>query len=245
VIRSPSADHLPSATVIVEEVYKVASDRAGDQVIVAGVSFGAPLGSFFAISGPSGSGKSILLNIVTGLDRPTSGRVTVAGRLTTTMSEYELARWRRQSIGVVSQFFHLLPALTAQENVLLALELGKIVPRADRHERALECLRLVDMDRRAARLPRELSRGEQQRVAIARALANDPPILVADEPTGNLDSRAGSDVMTLLRELTDPGKTVLYATHDPDNASLATDHIDLRDGRVVDRSYGALPGLYV
>jgi ABC-type lipoprotein export system ATPase subunit len=245
VIDSPADEYVANAALILEDVCKIWAPGRATKVYLDGVSFAAPSGSFFAVSGPSGSGKSTLLSIVVGLDRPTAGRVIVGGRLTTDMSDYQLVRWRRQGLGIIFRSSRLFPSLTAQENVILALELGRAVPPARRRERALECLRLLDMEHRATCLPHALTSGEQQRVAIARALANDPPVIVADEPAGDLDSRDGSDVMTRLQELTLLDKTVVYATHDHEMAALASEYVELRDGRVAGRSYGAVAGLYV
>jgi putative ABC transport system ATP-binding protein len=149
------------------------------------------------------------------------------------MSENQLARWRGRNVGIVFQFFQLLPTLTARENVDLALELAGTIPRRQRRERSLASLAEVGMADYAGRLPSQLSGGQQQRVAIARALANDPPVLVADEPTGNLDSRTAHDVFDLLEGLTARGKSVLYVTHDPELAARATSRVDLLDGRVI------------
>jgi putative ABC transport system ATP-binding protein len=201
--------------------------------IVSDVSFEVPTGALFAITGPSGSGKTTLLNLLAGIDRPTEGRLWFAGISIVGETENALARWRARNVGIVFQFFHLIPTLTAAENVLLALELGRQVPRRNWRERVNACLSAVGMQTYAHRLPSELSGGEQQRVAIARALANDPPLIVADEPTGNLDSTNSEIVFSLLRALTDRDKTVVYVTHDQDLARRATAMIDLLDGRVV------------
>jgi putative ABC transport system ATP-binding protein len=197
------------------------------------VSFEVPAGALFAITGPSGSGKTTVLNLLAGIDRPTEGRLWFAGESIVGETENALARWRARNVGIVFQFFHLLPTLTAAENVLLALELGRQLPRRNWKDRVATCLGAVGMCNYAHRLPGELSGGEQQRVAIARALANDPPLIVADEPTGNLDSKNSEIVFSLLRDLTDRDKTVVYVTHDADLARRATDAIDLLDGRVV------------
>ncbi len=222
-----------------ENVTKVIVNKSNETTILDSVSFTVPNGSLFAINGPSGSGKSTLLNMLTGIDRPTSGRIVFGGEEIRKMSENKLAQWRGKHVGIVFQFFQLLPTLTAQENVLLALELGGLLPRRQWSARAKECLEMVDLASYAKRLPSELSGGQQQRVAIARALANDPPVLVADEPTGNLDSKTALQVFGLLEELTRRGKTVIYVTHDRDLAARATERVDLLDGRVVSRS-GAL-----
>jgi putative ABC transport system ATP-binding protein len=181
---------------------------------------------------------------VAGIERPAAGRVTVAGRGIVSMTDSQRARWRAGSVGVVFQFIQLVPELTIRENVLVALQLGRIVPRERRNDRAMECLRILGMDHLAGTRADNLPRGLQQMAAIARALANDPPVILADEPTGNLTSRSGHDVCERLKDLTALGKTVLYATHDRDFGSEASDHIELLDGRVASRSYGAVPGLY-
>ncbi len=221
----------------VEDVSKTIASKAGEVVILSHLSFTIPTGSLFAVNGPSGSGKSTLLNLLTGIDRPTSGRIVFAGKELNTLSENQLATWRGKHVGIVFQFFQLLPTLTAEENIVLALELGGMVPRRQWRERAMKCLDQVGMADYARRLPSELSGGQQQRVAIARALANDPPVLVADEPTGNLDSKTALEVFELLKRLVEHGKTVIYVTHDRDLAALATDRIDLLDGRIIQHSY--------
>jgi putative ABC transport system ATP-binding protein len=217
----------------VEHLSRVFVTRAQRLTVLDDISFAVPERSLFAINGPSGSGKSTLLNMLTGIDRPTSGRIAFAGRELRRMGENRLARWRGRHVGVVFQFFQLLPTLTAQENVLLALELGGVIPRRQRRARAAQCLELVGLADYARRLPSELSGGQQQRVAIARALANDPPVLVADEPTGNLDSKTAAQVFGLLEELVQRSKTVVYVTHDPRLAARASDRIALLDGRIV------------
>jgi putative ABC transport system ATP-binding protein len=217
----------------VEHVSKEIASKVNRVTILSDVSFEIPRGSLFAINGPSGSGKSTLLNILTGIDRPTTGRVLFAGNALQKLSENRLAKWRGKQVGIVFQFFQLLPTLTARENVLLALELGKALPRRQWQARANECLKLVGMEDFGGRLPSELSGGQQQRVAIARALANDPPILVADEPTGNLDSKTSVQIFDLLASLAQSGKTVIYVTHDPALAERATERLELLDGRVV------------
>ena len=223
----------------VERVSKTIVNKSNIITILDSISFSIPRGSLFAINGPSGSGKSTLLNMLTGIDRPSSGRIFFDGEEIRKMSENKLAKWRGQHVGIVFQFFQLLPTLTAQENVLMALELGGMLPRARWRERAMECLDLVELTGYAKRLPNELSGGQQQRVAIARALANDPAALIADEPTGNLDSKTALQVFGLLEDLTRLGKTVIYVTHDRDLAARATERVALLDGRVVSAS-GAL-----
>src|SRR5215472_14572307 len=233
-----SVEHVRRTDVLVEaeSITKIIGSNGTSTTILDSVTFRVEYRSLFAINGPSGSGKSTLLNILTGIDRPTSGRVVFAGHEIPEMSENQLARWRGRNVGIVFQFFQLLPTLTARENVELALELSGAFPRGQRRERALASLAEVGMADYADRLPSQLSGGQQQRVAIARALANDPPVLVADEPTGNLDSKTAHQVFDLLEQLTEQGKSVLYVTHDPELATRATSRINLLDGRVVGRT---------
>ncbi len=188
-------------------------------------------GEAVAIVGPSGSGKSTLLNLIAGIDRPTAGRIVVGGADLTAMDEERLTRWRGAHVGVVFQFFQLMPTLSALENVALALEFrgGGAGRRRDRALALLERVGLADL---ADHLPAELSGGEQQRVALARALANDPPLLLADEPTGNLDSATGERVMGLLAEFTAGGRTLVFVTHDPALAARAGRVIRVRDGAI-------------
>jgi putative ABC transport system ATP-binding protein len=219
----------------IDHVSRVLETHGRKVHILDDVTCAIPAQSLFSIIGPSGSGKSTLLNMLTGIDRPTSGQVVFAGKPLHAMSEDKLASWRGKHVGIVFQFFQLLPTLTALENVLLALELGgrRRLPRRAWRKRALTCLEMARVQHLAARLPGELSGGEQQRVAIARALANDPPVIVADEPTGNLDSRTAHQVFETLAELQYAGKTVICVTHDHSLAMQATAGIELRDGQVV------------
>jgi putative ABC transport system ATP-binding protein len=231
--QNPQPTTSGAALVRAEAISKTITNKAGETRILDAITFSVPANSLFAINGPSGSGKSTLLNILTGIDRPTTGHIFFAGQEIRKMSENQLAKWRGKHVGIVFQFFQLLPTLTAQENILLALELGGLVKRGDWRQRSLECLQLVGLERYAHRLPSELSGGQQQRVAIARALANDPPALIADEPTGNLDSKTALQVFELLEDLTSRGKTVIYVTHDRDLAARATHRINLLDGRIL------------
>jgi putative ABC transport system ATP-binding protein len=188
-------------------------------------------GEFVGVVGPSGSGKSTLLSLVTGIDQATTGRVLVGGHDLARMSENALADWRGRHLGIVFQFFQLLPTLTAVENVLLPMEFGRW--RGDRRRRAAALLERVGLERHADRLPSELSGGEQQRVAFARALANDPPLLVADEPTGNLDSATGHEIIALFRSLHDGQRTLLLVTHDAALAAVTSRVVRLHDGGIV------------
>ena len=206
--------------------------QAGRRAIQAlrGVDLIVEPGEWVTILGPSGCGKSTLLNILSGIDRATGGSVEVAGVDLRSLSEEELARWRGQHVGIIFQFFQLMPTLTALENVLLPMELVGNRPRRDRARGLLE---RVGVGHLADHLPNELSGGEQQRVAIARALANDPPLLLADEPTGNLDSASGARVLALLAEMWETGKTLVLVTHDRAIASHGSRVIEMRDGRIV------------
>jgi putative ABC transport system ATP-binding protein len=207
----------------------------GERVVhaVRDVSFTAGLGELVAVRGRSGAGKTTLLNLVGGLDRPTNGRVRVDGHDVTAASERDLLRLRRGTIGYVFQSFGLIPILSAAENVGVPLRLAR-VPAADRDERVAVLLELVGLGAQAAQRPHELSGGQQQRVAVARALANDPKLLIADEPTGQLDSETGRSIMDLLRALVRArGMTALVATHDHTLIDVADRVLELRDGRLV------------
>ncbi len=192
-----------------------------------------PRGAFVAIVGPSGSGKTTLLNLITGVDRSSEGQVWVGPDRLDLMSEEELARWRGRYVGIVFQFFQLFPTLTALENVQLPLELRPTLPARERKRRSWAVLEQVGLAARANHLPAQLSGGEQQRVALARALVHNPLLLATDEPTGNLDSAAGSQVIALLQRVHGQGKTVLMVTHDVQLARMATHQVHLADGQVV------------
>ena len=199
---------------------------------LADVSLELPPASFVAVVGASGSGKSTLVNMIAGLDRPTAGSIRVGQHAIQTLSEDELAEWRGRHVGVVFQSFQLLPTLTAAENVALPMDFcGTYEPRAAR-ARALELLSSVGIAEQADKLPATLSGGQQQRVAIARALANDPDLVVADEPTGNLDSKTAADVLALLRDLVRQGRTVLTVTHDAHLHASADLVVQLVDGKI-------------
>jgi putative ABC transport system ATP-binding protein len=207
-------------------------------IALRGVSLTLYAGEFTAVVGPSGSGKSTILNMITGIDHPTRGEVVMAGMPLHLMSENELARWRGANVGIVFQFFQLLPTLTALENVMLPMDFLNSYG-SKRRSRAAALLELVGLRARANNLPSELSGGEQQRVAIARALANDPPILIADEPTGNLDTATGEKIMDLLENLSHAGKSVIFVTHDVSLAARAHRIIRVQDGNIVADEYKA------
>jgi putative ABC transport system ATP-binding protein len=223
------------ALIQLRDVVKVYQMGRREFVALKGVTLDIYKGEFLSIVGPSGSGKSTILNMITGIAKPTSGRVWVGGVAIDRLSENELAKWRGDNVGIVFQFFQLLPTLTALENVVLPLDLmGKIKGSQAKQKWALECLARVGLASHAHHLPSELSGGEQQRVAIARALVNDPPILLADEPTGNLDSAAGESVVQLLADLHNQGKTVILITHDRSLAGQTGRIVQVLDGHVVE-----------
>jgi putative ABC transport system ATP-binding protein len=200
---------------------------------LGGVDLVIGAGEMVAITGPSGSGKTTIINLIAGIDRPTAGTVTVAGQRLGQLTEDQLARWRGRTIGIVFQFFQLMPTLTATENATLPLDLAHRGPARERKAMAGHHLAAVGLADRADRLPLELSGGEQQRVAIARAMACDPPILLGDEPTGNLDTTMAQEMFGLMHNLNQAGTTVVYVTHDEALAALASRIVSVRDGLIV------------
>jgi putative ABC transport system ATP-binding protein len=220
------------------DVSRTVTSGAGPLTILHPTTFAIARGAAVAITGPSGSGKSTLLGLMAGLDAPTTGHLFVDGVDITAQSEEQLARLRGEKIGIVFQFFHLLPSLTAFENILVPMEIAGL---AGARERASVLLHDVGLADRGHHYPSQLSGGEQQRVALARALANDPPVLLADEPTGNLDSATGQQIIELLMSVNRRhGRTLVLVTHDPALAALADEVIALRDGHVVERRANAL-----
>jgi ABC-type lipoprotein export system ATPase subunit len=222
------------AMIDLRRLTKVYQTPAGDFRALNGVDLRIDCGEFVSIVGRSGSGKTTLINMLTGIDRPTAGEIYVGDTALHALSEGELAVWRGANMGIVFQFFQLLPTLTVMENVILPMALNNRYSREERLERAFELLQQVDLAEQAHALPRNLSGGQQQRAAIARALANDPPIVATDEPTGNLDSSASEAVLKLFERLVEQGKTVLMVTHDPDLAKRASRTIVIADGEIVD-----------
>lgn len=213
-------------------VFKDYETGAGDVTVLKEINLKVREGEFVSVVGPSGSGKSTMLNMITGIDRPTSGEVIVGGQAVHALSENELARWRGRNVGVIFQFFQLLPTLTVLENVLLPMDFCRVYPRRERADRALHLLEQVNIADQAHKLPCALSGGQQQRAAIARALANDPPVIVADEPTGNLDTATADEVFALFQELVGQGKTLVVVTHDRRLSERTGRVIHLLDGRL-------------
>jgi ABC-type lipoprotein export system ATPase subunit len=217
----------------VRQIVKTFQSTAGSFTALKGVDLQIDRGEFVAIIGKSGSGKSTLINMLTGIDRPTSGEVFVGDTPVHTLSEGQMAVWRGRNLGVIFQFFQLLPTLTVVENVMLPMDFCNMYQPRERRTRAMHLLSQVEMAQQADKLPSAVSGGQQQRVAIARALANDPPILVADEPTGNLDSKTANAVFQLFENLVQQGKTVLMVTHDSDLAKRVSRAIIVADGEIV------------
>ena len=219
-----------------ENVEKVFKTRAGPFTALRGVDLQIQGGEFVAIVGPSGSGKSTLINMITGIDRPTSGDVHVADERLTGMSENKVAKWRGRNVGVVFQFFQLLPTLTILENVMMPMHYCRTYKgrrRERARERAMEMLELAQVPETADNYPSQISGGQQQRAAIARALVNDPRLLVGDEPTGNLDTISAGLVFELFEELVRQGKTIVMVTHDRELAGRIPRGEEVRDGRLV------------
>ena len=219
----------------VHNVVKTFKTAAGPFTALKDVNLRVNQGEFVAIIGKSGSGKSTLLNMLTGIDRPTSGEVHVGGTAVHKLSEGKLAKWRGKQMGIVFQFFQLLPTLTLVENVMLPMDLCGLYSVRERKKRAMGLLDLVEMGEQAHKLPTAISGGQQQRVAIARALANNPPIIVADEPTGNLDSKTAQSVFDLFEVLIASGKTIIMVTHDADLAKRVDRAVIVSDGEVIDQ----------
>ena len=214
------------------DVHK-AYEVAGEQVpVLKGLTLSVEPGEFVAITGPSGNGKSTLLNMITGIDHPTEGDVLVNGSPVHQMSENHLAAWRGENIGIIFQFFQLLPSLSLEQNVQMPMEFAGKYSRKERRERARYLLDLVELSDQARKLPGMVSGGQQQRAAIARALANDPPLLIADEPTGNLDSRTADTIFNLFEKFVEQGKTVLMVTHDVNLVKRIPRIVEIRDGFV-------------
>lgn len=215
-----------------QQVSKTYETPAGKFSALKDIDLHIHQGQFVGVVGKSGSGKSTLLNMLAGIDRPSSGSVAVAGTEIHAMSENQLAVWRGRNVGFVFQFFQLLPTLTTAENVILPMDFCKSLPFRERRKRALALLEQVGVGRHADKLPATLSGGEQQRVAIARALANEPPLVLADEPTGNLDSVTAKAILDLFRDMANRGTTVVIATHESDIARVIDRRIEISDGKI-------------
>jgi ABC-type lipoprotein export system ATPase subunit len=219
---------------IIEIKDVVKSFPVGDSeiTILKGISLQVKKGEFLSIVGPSGNGKSTLLNMITGIDRPTSGEIIVTGKPVHKMSEDRLAAWRGENVGIIFQFFQMLPALSLLQNVILPMDLANKYSAKERRERAMHLLDIVGLADQIHKLPSAVSGGQQQRAAIARALANDPALLIADEPTGNLDSATSHDVFDLFNEVVSQGKTMVMVTHDKELAQRVPRVVEILDGKI-------------
>ena len=227
---SPESD----AMIEMRGIVKTFKNAAGEFTALRGVDLTIYRGEFVSIVGKSGSGKSTLLNMITGIDHPTRGQMIIGGTdIYTGVTESQRSRWRGRNLGIVFQFFQLLPMLTLLENVMLSMDFAEMYDFDERPERAMEMLKLVKLEQFANKLPVLVSTGQQQLAAIARALACDPPLLAADEPTGNLDSKSANAIIDLFEELSRRGKTVLMVTHDPSLTSRTTRNITIADGLIV------------
>lgn len=226
------------------EIVKSYKTGAGDVTVLNNINLVIEQGEFVGVIGKSGSGKSTLINMLTGIDRPSSGQVFVGGVPVHSLTENQMAVWRGKNLGIVFQFFQLLPMLSLVENIMLPMDFCNAYPIPERKARAMHLLEMVDMQDHANKLPTAISGGQQQRVAIARALANDPPIIVADEPTGNLDSKTAEAVFEMFRKLVEAGKTLIMVTHDSSLANRVKRTVLISDGEVVNEFVArALPTL--
>jgi len=226
-------DAVTDSAIEVRDAVKTYPLGESEVVAVDNLTLKVAEGEFVAVVGRSGSGKTTLLNLLAGIDRSTSGSVWVEGAELGVLSESDLAAWRGEKVGLVFQFFQLLPTLTVAENVMLPMDFADKIPAAERRGRAQDLLDRVGIGDQADKMPATLSGGQQQRAAIARALANDPPLLLADEPTGNLDSATADDVLKLFADLNSDGRTIVVVTHETDIRSVARRQITLEDGRIV------------
>jgi putative ABC transport system ATP-binding protein len=227
-------DAVTEPAIEVRDAVKTYPLGESEVVAVDNLTFTVAEGEFVAVVGRSGSGKTTLLNLLAGIDRSTSGSLWVEGAELGVLSESDLAAWRGEKVGLVFQFFQLLPTLSVAENVMLPMDFADRIPADERRNRAQELLDRVGIGDQADKMPATLSGGQQQRAAIARALANDPPLILADEPTGNLDSATADAVLELLADLNQDGRTIVVVTHETDIRSVARRQITLEDGRIVD-----------
>jgi ABC-type lipoprotein export system ATPase subunit len=234
----------PRPIIKMNKIVKSYKTAAGEFVVLKGVYANFYKGEFVGVIGKSGSGKSTLINMITGIDRPTSGEVYVGDIPVHKLSENQMSIWRGRNLGIVFQFFQLLPTLSLLENIMLPMDFCNTFPHRLRRERAMDLLKMVEMEDHADKLPSAVSGGQQQRVAIARALANDPPIIIADEPTGNLDSRTAEAIFKMFEELVKQGKTIVMVTHDSSLAKRVSRTVLIADGEMVNEWVArALPTL--
>jgi ABC-type lipoprotein export system ATPase subunit len=239
---TPTAAPPPDAMIQMHQIVKTFKNAAGEFTVLKGIDLALNRGEFVAIVGKSGSGKSTLLNMITGIDHPTSGQVIVGGNDIYKMTESQRSLWRGKTLGIVFQFFQLLPMLTILENVMLPMDYVDLYDFDERPRRAMDLLAMVGLEKQAHKLPTAISTGQQQSAAIARALATDPPVIVADEPTGNLDSRSADAIIGLFETLVEQGKTIVMVTHDPSLTERTSRTIVIADGELIDETVArALP----
>lgn len=240
--KQSNGDH--EALILLDNVWKVYKTDAGDFPALCGINLEIGRGEFVSVIGKSGSGKTTLINMLTGIDRPTDGKIHIAGNAIHDLNESNMARWRGLNMGIVFQFFQLLPTLSVLQNIMIPMDFCGMYTPSERQERAMHLLDLVDIADHAHKPPSRLSGGQQQRAAIARALANDPPIICTDEPTGNLDSKTANQIFDLFQNLVDEGKTILMVTHDEDLAKRASRTVIISDGEIVNEYLAkAMPSL--
>ena len=221
----------------INDIVKTFPVGDSEVTVLKGLSIVIQKGEFISIVGPSGNGKSTLLNMITGIDRPTEGEVIVTGREIHNMTENQLAAWRGEYVGIVFQFFQMLPALSLLQNIILPMDFAKKYSQRERRERAMALLDSGGLADQANKLPSMVSGGQQQRAAVARALANDPSLLVADEPTGNLDTRSANDIFDLFIDLVDQGKTMIMVTHNKELARRVPRVVEIIDGKIARDEY--------
>ncbi len=215
------------------QIVKKFKTVAGDVTVLKSIDANFYPGEFVGVIGKSGSGKSTMVNMLTGIDRPTSGEVQIGGTLVHKLNESQMSRWRGKNLGIVFQFYQLMPVLTLLENVMLPMDIAAKVPAAERETRAMQLLKLVGLEEEAHKMPSAVSGGQQQAAAVARAMANDPPIIIADEPTGNLDSKTAEHIIEIFEELVAQGKTIIMVTHDPQLSQRTGRTVLLCDGEIV------------
>ena len=221
--------------IFLDNVSKCYQTEAGDLLALKDINLSIGRGEFVGVIGKSGSGKSTLINMMTGIDRPTQGEVFIDGIGIHTFDENKMAVWRGNNVGIVFQFFQLLPTLTVLENIMLPMDFCNVYESNQRPSKAMGLLKLVNLKKHAHKLPSQLSGGQQQRIAIARALANDPPIIMADEPTGNLDSKTAEHIFEIFERLVNNGKTIVMVTHDSDQAKRVSRSVIIADGEVIEQ----------
>jgi len=242
--RNFSLLDLEGAVIKMSNIVKKFKTTVGDVTVLKGIDTAFFPGEFVGVIGKSGSGKSTLVNMLTGIDRPTSGEVQIGETLVHTLSESQMARWRGLNLGIVFQFYQLLPVLTLLENTMLPMDITNKIPRSEREKRALSLLKMVGLENVAGKMPAAVSGGQQQAAAVARAMANDPPFIIADEPTGNLDSRTAENIFEIFEGLVHNGKTIIMVTHDPKLAQRTSRTLLLCDGEVIHPAIAAaLPWL--